>query len=236
MKVQDFIAKLKLATKVNTLYVMGCFGAPLTSRNRPRYVNNHKYNTQSSRRKKILNASDDTFGFDCVNLIKGILWGWNGDTTKTYGGAVYTSNGVPDKNSDGIFALCFDQSTDFSDIIPGEMLHMEGHCGVYIGDGLAVECSPKWADKVQITAVGNIGKKPGYNVRTWVDHGKLPWIDYDSEQSENDSPADWASESWKHITAITGRDGKPVMDGTRPTDNITRQELATVLFRLGLLE
>ena len=60
----------------------------------------------------------------------------------------------------------------------GEAVWMSGHIGIYIGDGLAVECSPKWENKVQITAVGNIGSKAGYNTRTWTKHGKLPYVDY----------------------------------------------------------
>ena len=32
----------------------------------------------------------------------------------------------------------------------GEMVWMDGHVGIYIGDGLAVECTPSWANKVQI--------------------------------------------------------------------------------------
>ncbi len=57
---------------------------------------------------------------------------------------------------------------------------MSGHIGVYIGNGLAVECTPIWKDGVQITAVGNIGRKAGYNTRTWTNHGKLKFIDYGS--------------------------------------------------------
>ena len=48
-----------------------------------------------------------------------------------------------------------------------------------IGNGLAVECSPRWANNVQITAVGNIGKKNGYNTRMWKKHGHLPYVTYD---------------------------------------------------------
>ena len=33
-----------------------------------------------------------------------------------------------------------------------------------------------------------------------------------------------------------GIDGKTILDGTRPKDDITRQELAVVLNRLGLLD
>lgn len=58
---------------------------------------------------------------------------------------------------------------------------MPGHWGLYIGDGLAVECTPIWGNGVQITAVLNIGSKSGYNVRRWTKHGKLPWVEYDTE-------------------------------------------------------
>ena len=43
---------------------------------------------------------------------------------------------------------------------------------------LAIECTPKWQNKVQITAVGNLGKKPGYNTRTWQKRGKMPYVEY----------------------------------------------------------
>ena len=38
---------------------------------------------------------------------------------------------------------------------------------------------------MQITAVGNIGQKAGYNVRQWSKHGKLPWIEYGVDSSKN---------------------------------------------------
>lgn len=179
MKDLDFIAKAKdIANNYKTLYIMGCFGAPMSDKNKQRYTRNHPYNRRVDRTKKINAASRDTFGFDCVCLIKGILWGWNGDVNKTYGGAVYSSNGVPDVSADQMMKHCTCRFNDFSNIVPGEVVHMPGHIGIYIGDGLAVECTPIWKDGVQITAVGNIGKKEGYPTRTWVEHGKLRFIDY----------------------------------------------------------
>lgn len=180
MKASELIQKLRdIATNYKTLYVMGCFGAPMTAKNKKRYTTNHSYNKQATRTKMINAASEDTFGFDCVCLIKGVLWGWNGDTNKTYGGAKYKSNGVPDICADSMIKVCSDLSTDFSNIIPGEAVWVKGHIGVYIGDGLAVECTPAWKNKVQITAVKNIGTKEGYNARTWTKHGKLPYVEYD---------------------------------------------------------
>ena len=179
----ELVGKLvDVAKNYKTLYVMGCFGAPMTSGNKIRYCNNHIYNKNATRQKMIKSASDDTFGFDCVCLIKGVLWGWNGDASKSYGGATYNSNGVPDTNADGLITLCKNVSTNFSNIEVGECLWMKGHVGIYIGDGLAVECTPSWENKVQITAVKNIGAKKGYNARTWTKHGKLPYITYEKTE------------------------------------------------------
>ena len=179
MKASEFVAKLKdIANNYKTLYVMGGFGAPMTESNKKVYIEQYSYNKKSARKAMIEAATADTFGFDCVCLVKGVLWGWNGDASKTYGGAVYQSNDVPDTTIENLLKSCSDVSDDFSNIVPGEFVTMKGHCGVYIGDGLAVECTPKWENKVQITAVGNIGDVEGYNTRTWVSHGKLPYVDY----------------------------------------------------------
>ena len=177
LKSDEFVRRLKdIAINKNTFYVHGCFGAPMNAKNRKRYSTNDDFNR--SRARLINELTSDVFGFDCVCLIKGILWGWNGDISKTYGGAVYKANGVPDINADSMIKQCFNVSTVFKDIQIGEAVWLKGHIGVYIGDGLAVECTPKWNNKVQITAVGNLGNKSGYYTRTWTKHGKLPWIDY----------------------------------------------------------
>ncbi len=181
----------EIAKKYKTLYIMGCFGSPMTSSNKERYTKNHAYNRQSSRTNKIRNATSDTFGFDCACLIKGILWEWSGKNNATYGGAKYASNGVPDKNADQMFNdYCTNKSTDFSNIEKGELLWMKGHIGIYVGNGLAVECTPIWKDGVQITAVGNIKKKNGYNTRTWTKHGKSKFIDYPNKDNINSQMED----------------------------------------------
>ena len=184
MKSKVLVEKaVDIAQHYKTLYVMGCFGAPMTAANKKRYTKNNPYNTDADRTRMINAATADTFGFDCVCLIKGILWGWTGDKSKAYGGAQYASNGVPDIGADSMIARCTGVSTTgWASMVPGEAVWCKGHIGIYIGDGLAVECSPRWANKVQITAVAGCGKKAGYNTRTWTKHGKIPWVDY-SDQS-----------------------------------------------------
>ena len=179
MKVKDFVDKAKdIANNHKTLYVKGCFGAPLNSKNKERYCKNHSYNKKSARTKMIKNATSDTFGFDCVCLIKGILWGWNGDTNKNYGGAIYGSNGVEDMGSDAIIKskYCEDISGNFNDIYLGEIVWLKGHVGIYIGNGQVVECTPAWSNNVQITKLSQ---------RKWLKHGKLKYIDYSELNIKN---------------------------------------------------
>ena len=184
MKASEFVEKLKdIAENYKTLYVMGCFGAPMTEANKKRYCTNHVYNMNPTRQRMIKAATADTFGFDCVCLIKGVLWGWNGNKSKVYGGATYNSNGVPDIDANSMINVCKGVTTDFSKIEVGEAVWCTGHIGVYIGNGLAVECSPAWKNKVQITAVKNIGEKAGYSARKWTKHGKLPYIDYEEKKT-----------------------------------------------------
>ena len=177
-------ACVDVAQNYKTLYVMGCFGAPMNDANKERMFDHHPYNRREEPWKAIFAATYDTFGFDCVCLIKGLLWGWNGDAGHTYGGASYASNGVPDLGADQMFSQCRNASADFSTIQVGEAVWMSGHIGIYIGDGLAVESTPAWKNCVQITAVHNIGKQSGYNGRKWTKHGKLPYVTYE----ENAAP------------------------------------------------
>lgn len=183
-----------VATNYKTLYVLGCFGWPMTEEKKQRAKNEQSYNRKSNRAAKIDAASVDTFGFDCVCFIKALLWGWCGDASKAYGGAEYGSNGVPDINDSGMINVCNDVSTDFSSVQVGEVVWLPGHIGVYIGDGLAAECTPIWKDGVQITAVHNIGTKSGYNGRTWTKHGKLPYVTYEVAEPATTTKGDYTME------------------------------------------
>lgn len=191
---KEFVEKaIDIANNYKTLYVMGCFGAPMTASNKKRYCNNNDYNKDAKRQKMINSSSLDTFGFDCVCLIKGILWGWNGNLNHVYGGATFVKN-IPDLSIATMTSKSYSagNSSDFSSLIVGELLYIgTGHIGIYIGDGLAVECTPAWKNKVQITAVGNIGPKEGYPTRMWKKHCKANFIEYveDTKPTEPTKPS-----------------------------------------------
>ena len=170
---------IDVAKNYKTTYMWGVFGSLVTEaiikQKTAQYPSYYTPSVQATLRAQI---GKNVWAFDCVCLIKSLLWGWVGDAAKTYGGAKYVSNDVPDVNADTMMSLCKGVSKDFAHVEIGEALGMKGHIGIYIGDGKAVECTPSWAGGVQITAVGNIGNISGLNTRTWTSHGKLPWVDY----------------------------------------------------------
>lgn len=170
----DLVEKAILAANSKTIYIQGCFGDPLTSD----AVKNHHIKRFANYKRKdaIMRASNDTFGFDCVCLVKGILWGWNGDVEDPHGGAVYLSNNMGDVTTEFMEILC-NASEDFSRLEVGELLFMPGHVGIYIGSGRAVECTPKWDGGVQYSDVANMGVT-GVKSRTWKSHGKIPCVEY----------------------------------------------------------
>jgi hypothetical protein len=190
MNSSEFVEKaLDIAKNYKTSYIWGGFGSPITEASLKRAAAEYSKNTEKGwiAAAKKYQGDPKAFYFDCVGLIKAIIWGWCGDASKSYGGAVYPTaaavkaGACPDKSADGMIAVCSGVSTYFSGIVPGAAVWMTGHIGIYVGDGLCVECTPSWANGVQITAVSNIGTKAGYKSRKWTKWGKIPYINYEEE-------------------------------------------------------
>ena len=87
---------------------------------------------------------------DCVGLIKGYNWTNGGQgviesigTDKTFSSR-YGAHGCPDKSANGMFSYakskgCAWGTMDTLPEVPGIALRFDGHVGVYIGGGYAVE-------------------------------------------------------------------------------------------------
>jgi len=182
------IAAKGVANNYKTIYMKGVFGAVITESLIKEKIRQYPDWYTAERQKKFRSLiGKGYFGFDCICLLKALLWNWAGNLKKEYGGATYKANGVPDIGTEAMIAVCKDVSTDFADIAVGELLWMQGHVGIYIGNGLAVEATPSWKDGVQITAVHNISKKTGYNGRKWTKHGKLPYVSYPAKAEPAES-------------------------------------------------
>lgn len=174
MKASSFTSNLyNIATTKKTVYAWGMFGSIITKERVQAKAKQYSYwytdRKISSTFAPLYNSKPPVWGFDCIGLIKSVLWGWNGDESKVYGGAVYASNGVPDISADAMIERCTNVSNNMNSIAVGEYLWMKGHCGIYIGNGKVVESSPKWANGVQVTNL---------SARNWLKHGLLPYIIY----------------------------------------------------------
>lgn len=158
--------------KFDTYYGMGAIGSPANKRNRERY--------------NVPDAPANSFIFDCSGYAyKAIPLGWCGDHSRTYGGAD-PSKAMDLFNCNDILKYCDDVSTDFSHIQPCEVLYMSGHVGIYKGNGEALECTSKWENGVMITAVKNCKiTTMCKHSRTWLKHGKLPFILYKEENKSD---------------------------------------------------
>lgn len=218
-----------IAKNYKTFYVNGAFGWVMNDYMKSRAIRERKYNADNA--KAIRALSSDTFGFDCVCLLKAILWGWYGNYSHQYGGAGYSVNGVPDMPEDSMINICKGVSSDFSNISIGEMLWLKGHAGIYIGNGLGVECTPDWKNGVQITAVGNIGSKPGYPTRKWTKHGKLPFFSYISESEGYDVVVDTPKVNTDPLAAYTDEQLAQAVLAKVFGNNPQRQQLLGARYR-----
>lgn len=182
MKQADFIKQLEKALACNTSYATGAFGASIGNfpAQLTRYIKNSPDQEKTLRSRA---ADPPCFAFDCCGLVKGIINSWNAIATSVYGGAVYNSV-IPDIGTETMINKCENVSTDFSRILPGELLWIKGHVGVYVGNGYAIECTSAWDAKVQKTVVTNIKAAGTQHGRKWTKHGRLPYVEYKAQEYE----------------------------------------------------
>ena len=124
--------------------------------------------------------------FDCWNLVKALINEPSIDQNYTVGHYAPPVGNMGDWDGWTILQHCSDISTDFTRIFFGEYLYMAGHAGVYIGNGLVVECTCDWEGGVLISRVTSSGARyrNGVYGRSWTYHGKLTeWIDYNIKPS-----------------------------------------------------
>lgn len=192
MKLSTFMGKLHTASVLKTVYCLGMYGHYLTPVILAAKIKQYPawYTAARISRLSALTMKG-YFCFDCVNMIKGILWGWWGDNDSPTGGANYGTHGVPDTNANGYFARCKNKSTNFKNITVGAMVWIEGHIGVYKGNGEVYETTYRWDDGVQITGMHNLGDYRTKS-RRWASWGLSPDIDYASvlPDADPETPAD----------------------------------------------
>lgn len=149
---------------------------------------------------------------DCNNLVKATIWGRA--TIPPKGSNWYRPNlyGLGDLTCEQLIDACTDISTDFSDMIPAEILYMRGvgepdHIGSYVGDFNVtvngnvykcncIEATAGFGGGIMATYVDEAGRryngKGGAAGGIWTKHGKLSsWIDYSEITGNDEEEAFW---------------------------------------------
>lgn len=133
---------------------------------------------------------------DCIGLIKGYLWSDStSDTTPTY-------NGSQDVSANGMLEKCKQKGTITTmPDIPGILVFLPGHVGVYIGDGYVIEAKGHAYGVVKSKLKG----------RGWKNWGKCPWITYveTSDKPKNTQTSNTSTSNKKTVDEVA----KEVIDG-----------------------
>lgn len=221
IKSTEFVHRAVEITKHPTLYALGGIGQLISDGFIRDVCGRIEWNQHRERlyRQNI----GKRYAFDCVGLIKAILWDWSTN------GINYAINGVPDIDANQMIDRCV--PVTFKNLVPGCVVWMDDHIGTYIGNDKVIEATPAWKDGVQITAL---------NAREWLRAGKLPWVDYNIETPDpkpqkpqkqvDNTPSKWAKEAWDWAK------DKGITDGTEPKRPITREEMVTMLHRYSQLK
>ena len=109
---------------------------------------------------------------DCVGLIKGYLWSETATATPKY-------NSSQDVSANGMLARCKENGSILTmPDVPGILVFMDGHVGIYIGGGFVIEARGHQYGVV----------KTALKSRPWKWWGKCPWIDYSDSSATETEP------------------------------------------------
>lgn len=105
---------------------------------------------------------------DCVGLIKGYLWSSSTTATPKY-------NAAQDVSANRMRSLC-KESGKINTLpeIAGVLVFMDGHVGIYEGNGNVIECTVNFGGGVVRTKLSQ---------RKWVAWGKCPFITYEATKN-----------------------------------------------------
>lgn len=164
--------------------------------------------------------------FDCIGLVKAYLWNENGKIT-------YNSN--QDKSADTMLSICKEKGPiNTMPEMPGILVFMPGHVGVYIGNGEVIEARGFSYGVVKTRLTG----------RGWKNWGKCPYLQYVDEKSKPEKESvimgkvfnDVEDNRWSAAYIKAAKDlgiisGNP--DGTfNPTGPLTREQATVINVRL----
>lgn len=119
---------------------------------------------------------------DCVGLIKG--YSWYDPQTESFG---YAVNGMPDLDANQIYEVATEKgSIDTIPEIPGLLVWMDGHVGIYIGNGEVIEARGTYYGVVRTQL----------HRRGWQAWAKIPYITYiEAGEEPTEESTQWPTEA-----------------------------------------
>lgn len=175
-----------LALGDNSVYVYGSFGNKLTTAFCDSKYKQYPSINTSTRTAKYKQLCDGKhYGFDCVGLIKSYYWGG-------YGKTKYDSKS--DVSANGMYSKAKvkgNMSTMPEKV--GLLVQMDGHIGIYIGNGYVIESTISTKYAKQSHKMGGVCKTK-LSDRKWLHWLECPYIDYvettsSSQQSTTTKPS-----------------------------------------------
>ena len=174
------VEQLAKVLKKKTRYVWGAHGQKLTESFVKNQIKIHeKWYNENNRGTDLLmelkrGELNDAFGFDCSGLVLAVsAYGWKEDGTFISENNIKfdtTANKIKDMFESPINIAESTKEWYNKNLVPGMALWMDGHIGIFVGDGKIVEATTK-GNKVM--CVG-----PDYRKNNWKIAGKLPWVAY----------------------------------------------------------
>ena len=156
---------------------------------------------------------------DCVGIIKGYYWTQDDGTQK------YGLDGRPDKGANGLFTAATEKGpiANMPEII-GLIVHLNGHVGVYIGDGWVIEARG-FKYGVVLTWLKD---------RPWTSWFKCPYIEYVDGAVEETSPTGSEKMPVSYIRELAYVPGRTMLRGTDV--EWTQKILANLGFEPGIVD
>lgn len=153
-------------TKEHSVYMWGEYGRPVSERIISAKAKKYPLRYTEKRQEKLRSLIGKGYvGCDCGGLYKYFLWSDGGRSPLRYRKAT-------DRNAAGMYSAATERGkTSALPEIEGLILYMPNHCGVYVGNGYAVECT--------LGAFGDGIVKTSVKGRGWTHWLKMPEIDYE---------------------------------------------------------
>ena len=161
---------------------------------------------------------------DCYGLIKSYLW-WSSDNANPK----YSS--TQDRNT----SMAYNAAKEKGPLstlpeIPGIILYMSGHVGVYCGDGRFIELMGggvgAYEGRIQDGRIAKGSKFTHWFKDTFIEYSNTAEV---APPASTNEPSSWAETAWNWGIE------KGITDGTNPKGNATREQVLQLLYKASTL-